>query len=112
MAPETHDEKPSKGTAPQSSSGRAAEHPCDQPPVNRIVRTPTMASVFKEFTMKRAHRVSRRAALKASAVALSSLVIPRMVHAAWPRPQPHPTWDVLLNHIGTHGYPNDTGLRT
>ena len=49
-------------------------------------------------------RLSRRSLLKGAGAAAASLFFPRMVHAVLPRPLPHPTWDMLLDHIGANGF--------
>ena len=61
---------------------------------------------------RHARRVSRRSLLKgagAAAVGIAaSLFFPRMVHAI-PKPLPHPTWDLLLDHVGANRYPTTNG---
>lgn len=68
---------------------------------------------------RRARRVSRRAMRKGSGATATglatSLIFPRMVHAALPKPLPHPTWDLLLDHVGANKISDhenrDAGLR-
>lgn len=61
-------------------------------------------------------RLSRRALLKGAGVAAvglaASLVCPRMVHAILPKPIPHPTWDMLLDHVGANPNPGGVELRS